>query len=58
MGVYIKDMKMPIDCEHCPFWIISCNIPSKVFAEERPFDCPLVEVDITHEKLIENKTID
>lgn len=49
MGVYIKDMRMPTNCLHCPLWM-KCKVIDLV---KRPDGCPLVEVAEPHGRLID-----
>lgn len=53
MGVYIKGMKMPIDCNTC--YISECSLPySKVVPiGYRHEECPLVEVKEPHGRLVD-----
>ena len=53
MGVYIKGMKMPKDCNTCH--INNCLLPySKgVPIGHRHKDCPLIEIEEPHGRLID-----
>ena len=60
MSVLVKNMEMPISCADCLFKTLSptgesivCDIIlSTVPWEDRPFDCPLIEVP-PHGRLID-----
>ena len=59
MGIYIKGMKPPSDCYECPFtkWVDDgcavCVADDKIHNASRPDDCPLVEVEEPHGRLID-----
>jgi hypothetical protein len=57
MGVYAKDMKMPISCLSCPLQgcTADCRLTQKTYnwgLSERPSDCPLVPIP-PHGRLID-----
>lgn len=60
MGIYLPNMEMPTKCSECLFAKLSptgesliCNyMLSRVSWDERPFDCPLTEVQ-PHGRLID-----
>ena len=69
MGIYIKGMEMPKNCQRCPLYLQSmdsernvyegCAITQKQYnwgLTERPSDCPLVEVP-PHGRLIDADAI-
>lgn len=51
MGVYIKDMEMPKRCAGCFLRVGQCS--KRIYMENRPSDCPLVEVPEPHGRLID-----
>lgn len=61
MGVYMPTVEMPTNCTECKLrLIVGCNpykgnglSPSK----ERHKDCPLVEIETPHGRLIDEDTI-
>lgn len=59
MGIYIKGMKPPKDCYECPCkkWVddgcAGCWADSKIHNASKPVDCPLVEVEEPHGRLID-----
>lgn len=59
MGLYIKGMKPPNDCYECPCkkWVddgcAGCWADSKIHNASKPIDCPLVEVEEPHGRLID-----
>ena len=58
MGVYIPNIKMPIECEECFFYSeLRCmalgNHPIMPRLNERPSYCPLIEVKTPHGRLID-----
>ena len=57
MGVYIRGMEMPRECDLCEIWSLCwAEMP---FWEDRREDCPLVEVKAPHGDLIDrDKAID
>ena len=62
MGIYIKDMRMPTNCESCPcktsnaFGGLGCQatgyIPLRKANQDRPDNCPLISVP-EHGRLID-----
>jgi len=60
MGVYIKGMKMPKNCEQCPCSdLYGCAVLSQIMATKemksgRPDWCPLVEIKEPHGDLIDS----
>lgn len=73
MGIYIKDMKMPTTCEECRYFIKTRNLidldyryhcingaSALVFPnvyENRAFDCPLIDVQEPHGRLIDGDVL-
>ena len=68
MGVYIKGVEMPKDCERCPLldWdlaYIKCKATDRHFKMSEPWrservsDCPLIEVPDGHGRLIDADAI-
>lgn len=61
MGIYLPNMEMPTKCSECLFAKLSptgesliCNYMLSIVSwDERPFDCPLVEVPTPHGRLID-----
>ena len=53
MGVYIKGMEMPRNCQECQFWLF--EIEKCRFADVKP-DCPLVAVP-DHGDLIDRDAV-
>ena len=51
MGVYIKDMKMPERCGQCFLRVGNCK--QRIYMEQRPKNCPLVEIPTPHGRLID-----
>ena len=57
MGVYNPQMKMPLGCHRCEYYDV-CKISNKSIGRynaERSPDCPLVEIEIPHGRLIDAK---
>ena len=56
MGIYIKGMEMPKNCYICDDMFllstIKCECPNFVL-NERPSNCPLIEVPESHGRLID-----
>lgn len=46
MGVYIKGMEMPKSCARCFLRVGQCS--RRIYMENRPSDCPLIEVPEPH----------
>lgn len=58
LGIYIKDMSLPEHCGKCPMALLSwagyrtCFITESdvtgnaTWAEDRPRDCPMVEMEL------------
>ena len=51
MGVYIKNIKMPIECDYCPFSgyderqsILFCRIDNEDIEHDLRDDCPLIDI--------------
>lgn len=58
MGVYIKGMKMPHDCDSCKVSdILDCTLWKPMDIGERHPECPLVEVPTPHGRLIDEDEI-
>lgn len=67
MGIYIKGLEVPKDCQYCPCckWkrngdgILGCRVKNNYFTEmelchgEKPSWCPLTEVPEPHGRLID-----
>ena len=54
MGVYIKGMEMPHDCDSCKVSdILDCTLWKPMDIGERHPECPLVEVPTPHGRLID-----
>lgn len=58
MSIFIKEMKMPDNCDVCPFNydLMECMAAShkiRLNYETRPKECPLVEVKEPHGRLID-----
>ena len=68
MGLYIKGVTMPTNCEYCPFRAEGedvadfCCVHSLKFIwckfDKRPDDCPLIEVKSPHGRLIDADALD
>lgn len=50
MGVYIKEIDMPISCEKCPlcYDYLNCSIDDslQMYLYNRHPNCPLIEIDL------------
>ena len=61
MGVYIKGMDMPISCEKCPlcYDYLNCSIDDslQMYLYNRHPNCPLIEIDRPHGRLIDRDDI-
>ena len=58
MGVYIKGMVMPHDCDSCKVSdILDCTLWKPMDIGERHPECPLVEVPTPHGRLIDEDEI-
>lgn len=59
MGVYIKDMKAPEDCEHCRFNMNYCAITNGIIDGwgRCTVLCPIIEVDTPHGNLVDINTL-
>lgn len=54
MGVYVKGMEMPDDCDSCKVSdVLNCTLWKPMDIGERHPECPLVEVPTPHRRLIE-----
>lgn len=63
MSILIKEMKMPENCNVCPFNydLMECMAAShkiRLNWETRPKECPLVEVPTPHGRLIDAKKLE
>jgi len=64
MGIYLPNMEMPTKCSECLFAKLSptgesliCNYMLSIVSwDERPFDCPLIEVP-PHGRLIDEEAV-
>ena len=58
MGVYVKSMEMPHDCDSCKVSdILDCTLWKPIDIGERHPECPLVEVPTPHGRLIDEDEI-
>jgi hypothetical protein len=58
MGVYIKGMEMPHDCDSCKVSdILDCTLWKPMDIGERHPECPLVEVPTPHGDLIDRQKL-
>lgn len=48
-GVIVKGMEMPTNCSDCP---LRSSCKQRIYIEERPKDCPLIETVIEDEVVI------
>ena len=54
MGVYIKGMEMPHDCDSCKVSdILDCTLWKPMDIGERHPECPMMEVPTPHGRLID-----
>lgn len=51
MSILIKGMEMPKNCAGCFLRVGQCS--KRIYMENRPSDCPLVEVPEPHGRLID-----
>ena len=59
MGVYIKGMEMPHDCDSCKVSdILDCTLWKPMDIGERHPECPLVEVPTPHGDLIDRDILE
>lgn len=59
MGVYIKGMEMPHDCDSCKVSdILDCTLWKPMDIGERHPECPLVEVPMPHGDLIDRDILE
>ena len=62
MSIIIKGLDMPKNCYHCPahnHWNtgIKCVILNRL-TEDRPSDCPLIEIPTPHGRLIDESKME
>ena len=58
MGIYIKGMVMPYDCDSCKVSdILDCTLWKPMDIGERHPECPLVEVPTPHGDLIDRDEV-
>ena len=58
MGVYIKGMEMPHDCDSCKVSdILDCTLWKPMDIGEKHPECPLVEVPTPHGDLIDRQKL-
>lgn len=57
MSVLIKGIEMPNDCSECFVKVRECDVIEPLKINERPRDCPLVEVSTPHGRLIDADTL-
>jgi len=50
MSVLIKDREMPKNCAGCFLRVGQCS--KRIYMENRPSDCPLIEIPEPHGRLI------
>ena len=55
MGVFIKGMEMPERCGQCFLRVGNCK--QRIYMEQRPKNCPLVEIPTPHGRLIDADAI-
>lgn len=55
MSVIVKNMEMPERCGACFLRVGGCK--QRIYMEQRPKGCPLVEIPTPHGRLIAEKTI-
>lgn len=60
MSILIKGMDMPKSCEDCPCAYFTegaysdeCQVTHKHITDEKPTDCPLIEIPTPHGMLID-----
>ena len=51
MSVIVKNMEMPERCGQCFLRVGNCK--QRIYMEQRPKDCPLVEIPAPHGRLID-----
>ncbi len=60
MSILIKGIDMPKDCEGCPCayftegaYTDECQVTHNHITDEKPTDCPLIEIPTPHGRLID-----
>lgn len=64
MGIYIKGVKKPLNCNECFFWGKCPYIAKEInnsniwlFEELKSDDCPIIEVSVPHGDLVDGHAL-